>query len=106
MSSIGYDTVDIKISLDIAEVHDGYQIIRLYKNSGTGTDNLLWEKKLEHGPGYKLSSYSTYTYIIYDVPISSLTGSNSIYVRYDAEGWWGNKWNCKNLKMELTFNKD
>lgn len=106
MSSIGYDTVDIKLTIDIAEINDGYQIIRIYKNSETGTDNLLWEKTIQHGPGYKLTSYSTYTYTISDIPISSLLSSNSIYVRYDADGWWGNKWNCKNLKIELTFNKD
>ena len=87
LKSLAYTKVEITISLNVKEKHDGWQEIWLYGSAG----NQIGYEKFEHGPGYKNDSYG-YHNITITVDINDLTDIGGFKIKYGAQGGGYDDW--------------
>lgn len=114
----GYKQLKIDFVFDIAEVHDGYQYVFLYKNAQCldtssldyfinntvlGKDpsdpSLLASCRFEHHPGSADGSYCTYGFTAY---INLNDFEKDLYIRYGASGKYDDNWMNKNVQIFVT----
>lgn len=98
----GYRTMAVEITMDIKEVHDGYQYIFIYDD--TSTTSYLRGAQIEHGPGKKDTEYRTYTFY-FEVDINNVR-DNDFVIRYGAGGSFSDDWKNKNVKIQVGWSKE
>ncbi len=103
LKSQGYTKVDIEFTISIQEVDDGYQYFWFYPTTSSSA-TYLTSTMLEHGAGYKNTSYKTYINRYYNVSLDDFVGGKC-YIRYGASGRYNDDWDNKNIKVKLTFER-
>ena len=99
----GYKKLKLTVSLDIAEIKDGYQYFMIYYGNNESTAICIGSKDIEHTRHKEDNNYKTYIFDI-EIDINSIK-SNNIYFLYGASGVGNDDWYNKNVKVEGTFTK-
>jgi hypothetical protein len=102
MKLLGYKKVNIKISMQVREVDDGYQYVFAYNGRGEN-DTLLKELRFEHTPGKKDTQYRYHDLTLSNIDLSQIT--DKIVLRYGASGNFEDTWKNRNLTIQLVFRK-
>lgn len=99
----GVVTLQIKLTIQLKEVNDGYQHIFIYDNAHTTDGKLLDEVEIEHGVGYKNTNWNYRTETFY-VTVDDLNDDdpNWIYIRYGAHGNKDHDWMNRDVTMEIN----
>ena len=92
--------VTVVITLDVAEVNDGYQQFYLYNGVNTNA-GLLGSKTYEHASGSLNTNYATAVVSI-QVALNTFL-NNDIVIRYSASGNNADTWLNKNLTVTLNY---
>lgn len=98
----GYRTMAVEITMDVKEIHDGYQYIYIYDD--TSTTSYLSGGRFEHGPGKKDTQYKTYTFY-FEIDINNVR-DNDFVIRYGASGAFKDDWVTKNVKVQVGWSKE
>lgn len=113
LAAAGYNTLKVKISLEVKELDDGYQWIFLYSDSSCSKKallddvvefisgvkvkddpSLLCGKRFEHGSGKKDTSWGVH-FFEFNIPMEDLT--KDLYIRFGASGKYDDDWQNRNL---------
>lgn len=102
--ALGYDDVKITITINMHEVQDGYQYVYVYRNDySTNTGNyLFYQENIEHGPGYKETTWSDYSFTTITIDLDDFV-DDKFAIRYNASGWFGDDWENRNLRVHFYF---
>lgn len=88
--------IKIVFSMDIWEVHDGYQDFYLYQE-----DKIIWETTMEHGPK-KNTSVRNYTFTI-TLDIDEYRNVDWLGLKFGAHGYMGDTWQFNNFELSVYF---
>jgi len=102
MRLLGYNSVEVKIDLNVREVADGYQYIFLYDGASTYA-NLLSEQRFEHSPNVKNTTWGVHSFDFTGIPLT--TDLQQLVIRYGASGLFSDDWINKDLKVQFIFTK-
>lgn len=100
LEALGFKYLAINFNLRLWEKNDGYQHVFIYGDNGD--DKLLAELEFDYGGNDTVTSKGVETHTIY-IPLSALQGSEYLYIRYSATGWWANTWYNDYLYLEMMF---
>jgi len=104
----GYTKITFYIKMSVKEYDDGYQYIGLWSSSVTNDTYKLAEQMFEHGGTSKETSWGDWEFTFPNININKFENKGSGYqfvIRYNADGWLGDNWGNKDLKVRLTFSK-
>lgn len=102
LTSIGINYVFLEFKLKIREVDDGYQEVMIYKSTSP-TSNPIWiVDDINHGPTGKDTTAKYYIWRC-AFNISDLKNCSSLYVRYGANGAWGDDWVTDEIHVDVMY---
>lgn len=100
LTAMGINTLSLKIYLNMWEKDDGYQEVYVYTDTGV----TLWSNNaIEHGGSSKVTTASVYK-ITVDIPMSTISGANVVYIKYSAHGK-DDDW-CNQVYYEVMYYRD
>ena len=102
LTSIGINYVFLEFKLKIREVDDGYQEVSIYKSSSP-TSNPIWTvDDIDH---YPPGTGTTPQYYIWECAFSidDLRDCRYLYVRYGANGAWGDDWVTDEIHVDVMY---
>ena len=102
LKNIGINYVYLEFKLKIREVDDGYQEVYIYKSTSP-TSNPIWSvDDIDHYPPGK---GTTAEYYIWECAFSidDLRDCSYLYVRYGANGAWGDNWVTDELHVDIMY---
>ena len=98
----GFNSILVKIQVEMWEEDDGYQEMYLMDDSG----KVLWSVEIEHVRGKKSGTHNVFTADIY-IPLDwNEQGFNPLYLRY---GGWGNgrdDWWTANVRVDIYLSME
>ena len=117
LQELGYNWLDVRVTLTAREVHDGYQYLFLYnttvcQSSGESLlenfipsvgdsikQGMLFKEQFEIGPGYKKTSWEERSFHFY-VYVGNMV--DNLYLRYGANGILSDTWVNKDIRVSVT----
>lgn len=95
LKKLGYQKIKLTVSVDIAEINDGWQELYIYldndNNSSNGKETIFSKNNIEHGAGYKDTSWWAHKFDIV-VDINKLIQKPYIVMAGKAHGYFADTW--------------
>ena len=105
LKKLGYTKIKMTVSVDIAEIDDGWQELYIYidndNNSSNGKETIFSKNNIEHGAGHKDTSWWAHKFNI-EVDINKLIEKPYIVMAGKAHGYFGDTWNWGTTYITYT----
>ena len=106
LESYGFKKVDVKVKLQVREVHRGYQYICLYNYDGKSDDYKIHNDfKFEYNGNSLGTTFGWIEHTFSNISIDKLSAYKKLVIRYGASGSQDDDWENKDLYLKLIFKK-
>lgn len=117
LEDLGYYWLDITLTLTAREINDGYQYLFLYNTTKCQSvgesllenfipcfgdsivQGMLIKEQFEIGPGYKKTDWEEREFHFF-IHVGNMI--DNLYIRYGANGFLGDTWVNKDVKVSIT----